>query len=213
MNKRPIMIGLATLAMVSMAHGDETRKPADQTSSPYVGQEGREIKALSSEEVDDYINGRGMGMAKAAELNRHPGPRHVLELSSDLGLSPKQIDETRRVHDVMHNDAVRLGEIIVEKERELDALFARLATHEAGSHGTHGSESAVGGAHERMLQHMQQTVVDLGRLGGELRAAHLSAHLQMRRILSQDQIDRYVELRGYAGGSGHHQHGHGRHRH
>jgi hypothetical protein len=38
-------------------------------SSPYVGQEGRKIKALSEEEVQGYLSGSGMGLAKAAELN------------------------------------------------------------------------------------------------------------------------------------------------
>ena len=36
-----------------------------------------DIKALSSEEVEQYLSGAGMGYAKAAELNRHPGPIHV----------------------------------------------------------------------------------------------------------------------------------------
>jgi len=35
-------------------------------------QETREIKALSTEEVDGYLKGEGMGLAKAAELNGFP---------------------------------------------------------------------------------------------------------------------------------------------
>lgn len=46
-----------------------------QCQSPYVGQEYREIKALSTQEISDYMSGRGMGLAKAAELNGYPGPR------------------------------------------------------------------------------------------------------------------------------------------
>jgi len=52
--------------------------------SPYVGQEQREIKSLSPDEVKDYLAGKGMGLAKAAELNHYPGPAHVLELASQL---------------------------------------------------------------------------------------------------------------------------------
>jgi hypothetical protein len=48
-----------------------------QCQSPYVGQEYREIKALSTQEISDYISGRGMGLAKAAELNGYPGPAHA----------------------------------------------------------------------------------------------------------------------------------------
>ena len=42
--------------------------------SPYAGQESRAIKALSDSEIDDLANGRGMGLAKAGELNGYPSP-------------------------------------------------------------------------------------------------------------------------------------------
>ena len=54
--------------------------------SPYAGQEARDIKALSLEEIADLAAGRGMGLALAAELNGYPGPRHVLDLAPELGL-------------------------------------------------------------------------------------------------------------------------------
>src|SRR5262245_34850176 len=37
-------------------------------TTPYAGQQAREIKALSSEEIESYLSGSGMGLAKAAEL-------------------------------------------------------------------------------------------------------------------------------------------------
>ena len=49
---------------------------------PYAGQQTRTIKALSDQEVSDYVEGRGMGSSKAAELNHYPGPAHVLADSS-----------------------------------------------------------------------------------------------------------------------------------
>ena len=60
------------------------------SQSPYVGQESREIKALSPQEISDYLSGKGMGLAKAAELNGYPGPAHVLELAAQLDLTPVQ---------------------------------------------------------------------------------------------------------------------------
>jgi hypothetical protein len=45
--------------------------------SPYAGEQGRAIKALSQKEVSDLLDGAGMGYAKAAELNRYPGPMHT----------------------------------------------------------------------------------------------------------------------------------------
>jgi hypothetical protein len=70
--------------------------------TPYAGQQTRMIKALSDQEVSDYVEGRGMGSSKAAELNHYPGPAHVLVDSSRLELrtilTPEQIaryDEMR----------------------------------------------------------------------------------------------------------------------
>ena len=39
--------------------------------------------------VQSYLSGAGMGYAKAAELNRHPGPMHVLELADQLKLAAR----------------------------------------------------------------------------------------------------------------------------
>ncbi len=55
-------------------------------ASPYAGEQSRSIKSLSKEDVADYIDGKGMGFAKAAELNGYPGPKHVLELAEQLAL-------------------------------------------------------------------------------------------------------------------------------
>ena len=64
-----------------------TATSSAQTTSPYAGQEQRAIKALSDEEIRDLLDARGMGLAKAAELNSYPGPLHVLQLANELGLS------------------------------------------------------------------------------------------------------------------------------
>jgi hypothetical protein len=40
--------------------------------SPYQGMQGRTVKALSEQQVVDLNEGRGMGMALAAELNGYP---------------------------------------------------------------------------------------------------------------------------------------------
>jgi hypothetical protein len=45
-----------------------TAAEAGEALSHYTGQEKREIKALSKEEIDGYISGDGMGFAKTAEL-------------------------------------------------------------------------------------------------------------------------------------------------
>ncbi len=57
---------------------------AQSGHSPYVGREQREIKSLSPGDIQMYLQGHGMGMAKAAELNHYPGPKHVLDLAKEL---------------------------------------------------------------------------------------------------------------------------------
>jgi Spy/CpxP family protein refolding chaperone len=149
---------------------------AQHGHSPYAGQETRALKALSEEEIQALLNGQGMGLAKAAELNHYPGPRHVLDLATPLQLSEPQRAETQQIYDRMHREAVRLGTLIVDKERELEHLFA--------------AEAVDSQTLQRLAKHIAQ-------LQGDLRVAHLQAHVEMRRVLSREQIDTYDALRGY----------------
>ncbi len=166
---------------------------AQSVQSPYAGQEKREIKALSQEDVEGYLSGEGMGFAKAAELNHYPGPKHVLDLAGELRLEKAQIDQTKEAYNKMHKDAVSLGKKIVEKESFLDHLFASGRID---------------------VETLRETTLEIGTLQGELRAVHLRAHVEMKQILTPHQVQRYDELRGYqeAGGEHRHQeHHHGGH--
>lgn len=149
-----------------------------QHAKPYAGQESRAIKALSEQETADLLAGRGMGLAKAAELNSYPGPMHALELRAQLGLDSAQVaaleDQKRR----MAEAAIPLGQRLVSAERELDRLFA---------------ERRVDAA---TLQAMTE---EIGRMQGQLRAVHLATHLETRAVLTDAQVRRYDELRGYTG--------------
>ncbi len=153
-------------------------------ASPYAGQETRPIKALSEDEVREYLSGSGMGLAKAAELNRYPGPRHVLELADRLALSADQRRQTERIFEAMRAEAMRLGERVVACERELDGLFATGAIAPAS---------------------LDRLTTELGALQGRLRAAHLRAHLAQRDILTPAQRREYDALRGYGGAPPAHQ--------
>ena len=82
-----------------------------------------QVKTLAPEQVQSLLGGEGMGMAKAAELNHYPGPRHVLDLASTLQLSKDQIAQSQAIYDEMHQKAVTLGEQIIRQERALDHLF------------------------------------------------------------------------------------------
>jgi Spy/CpxP family protein refolding chaperone len=158
---------------------------AAETSSPYSGQETREIKALSRDEISGYLSGDGMGFAKAAELNHYPGPKHVLQLADQLQLSEEQRRRTQRVFDEMNSKAINLGKQLVEKERLLDSRFAAANISDAE------------------LLHLVSEISDLQ---GKIRAAHLQAHLAERAVLTADQLVRYDALRGYQATGSHVQH-------
>jgi len=158
---------------------------AGEALSPYSGQETREIKAVSKDEITGYLSGDGMGFAKAAELNHYPGPKHVLELADKLQLSEEQRRKTQAVFEDMNLQAVNLGKQLVEKERVLDSRFAEANI----------SDLELG-----------QLVTEISVLHGKIRAVHLQAHLAERVVLTADQLSLYGALRGYqaAGNQGHH---------
>lgn len=152
--------------------------PPAASQTGYAGQQTREIKALSAQETADLLAGRGMGMARAAELNRHPGPMHVLESGGELGLTAGQRAAVQRSFDRMTALAKPLGAELVRRERALDEAFARRSITPADLAG--------------------QTAA-IGRVQGRLRAVHLAAHLETRAVLTPEQVARYDGLRGYTG--------------
>lgn len=154
---------------------------AAQPTSPYAGQEAREIKALSPAMIEGLLAGKGLGYAKSAELNRYPGPAHVLELEAELGLSEAQLSATRALHSRMENRAKALGAQVVAAEAALEQSFRD------GS----ASESSL-----------KSSLARIAQLQAELRGVHLLAHLEQRRLLTSEQVTRYVHLRGYH--RGHH---------
>ena len=160
---------------------------ADSPLAPYAGQQARTIKSLSDEDIAALLKGDGMGLAKSAELNGYPGPAHVLMFGNDLKLTDTQRRQVQAVFDLMHEKAKSLGAEIVEREQKLDQLF------------TSGQISK---------DKLVAATVAIGKLQGQLRSVHLAAHLEIKKLLSQDQIAAYDRVRGYGGMSEpmHHHH-------
>jgi Spy/CpxP family protein refolding chaperone len=149
-----------------------------QSHQPYAGLETRPIKAMSEQQIDDLKAGRGMGLALAAELNGYPGPAHLLKLSDKLGLSSDQRTRIQQLFDSMKQEAVQLGAKLLQQEAELDRQFADRKITPAS---------------------LKAATAEIANTQGALRETHLKYHLSTIQLLTNSQIRRYAELRGYSG--------------
>ena len=145
-------------------------------ASPYAGEQTRAIKSLSEDDIAELRRGGGWGLAKAAELNGVPGPAHLLELKDGIPLNGEQIAAIGEIFATMKADAIAEGERLIGHEQALeDAFRTREVTHESL---------------RRLLARIEQS-------RAALRYIHLAAHLSASALLTEDQIARYVTLRGY----------------
>jgi Spy/CpxP family protein refolding chaperone len=170
------------VAVLAMAAG-----VAQAQHGGYAGHESRDIKALSPQEIEQYRSGAGMGYAKAAELNRFPGPMHVLELADPLGLTDEQRNATRRLMDQHKHEARLIGAKVIDAERTLEALFRKGTPDEAA---------------------LSHAVREAAALQGQYRLSHLETHRRMRALLTEEQVKRYDALRGYSAPHLEHKPGH-----
>jgi len=165
-------IALAALAAAAGC----TSTPEHAGHGSYAGQESRDIKALSAEEVRGYQAGAGMGFAKPAELNGYPGPMHSLEHADALRLAPAQKTAIEALLKAHKAEAAALGTGLVRLERELDRLFAERRADEAA---------------------VDAKLAQIAAVQAKVRASHLKAHLATTRLLDAGQVARYADLRGY----------------
>lgn len=132
-------------------------------------------RTISQAEVDALLLGQGMGMAAAAEINGYPGPRHALDLKEELNLTPDQRFAISRLMGATLGQTRALGQRIVDAERRLDT---DMATGQLSS------------------DQVKARLENIASLRAQLRFTHIDAHLKTKKILTQDQVARYYELRG-----------------
>ncbi len=181
MNTHTVLKSIVLVALASVITGtmaQHVHGSGSVPASPYAGQQVREIKALSATQTGDLLAGKGMEQARAAELNGYPGPMHTLELAQQLGLTAEQKNATEQLMLNHRAEARSLGAQVVQAERELDQAFAARQLDDA--------QLAARTRH-------------IGQLQAALRNSHLQTHLQQTRLLTTHQIQRYAQLRGYAG--------------
>lgn len=184
-SKKPVLAALvfgiafgsvATLLAPSLFKGHSANQP-------YADQQGRSISSLSVNDVAQLKGGKGWGLAKPAEFNGYPGPSHVLEFADKLELSTKQKAAVDDAFLRMQLKAKELGLALIEAEKALDAAFVGKAISKAELN--------------RLL-----SVAESAR--AKLRSVHLSAHLEVTPLLTNEQKIKYASLRGYGSGHGGH---------
>lgn len=170
--RRRLMLGTIAVSILcgGMAHGQTGQ------GSPYAGQEQREIKSLSPDDISELRRGGGWGFAKAAELNGVPGPLHLLEMKDRVPLTPAQVAKVSAVYEGMRSRAIDQGKRLIELERQLEDYFRSRAISDA---------------------RLGTLLAEIAQVRGSLRYTHLSAHLAVSEFLTEKQIARYNALRGY----------------
>lgn len=159
---------------------DNHEQQEQEDMSPYAGQQKRDIKYLPSSDVDALRQGKGGalgGLAKPAELNSYPGPRHVLDSSEELNLTEEQENDIQELFDEMKEESQPAGKDFLEVERKIDNAYAN----------------------GNMTEEKLETLLNKsGELYGDLRYVHLKYHFQTKEILNEHQVQKYNEVRGYS---------------
>jgi Spy/CpxP family protein refolding chaperone len=132
------------------------------------------ISAQIPSDRDVLLNGEGNGQGMFAESHDYPGPKHILDLAKELGLSDEQKKSIQKIYDDMHTRAKDVGARIVEIEEELNDAFKT---------GLISDKSIMDDTEQ------------IGKLRGKLRAIHLTAHLKTKKLLTTDQLVIYKKLR------------------
>lgn len=150
-------------------HAPQPGAAAADTQGPH------QRMAIYQREIDEVLaDGRGAGLAFAADQNGYPGPLHVLELTRELQITAEQEARMRGLFEAMRSEArVRAGRLAAAEAR-LARLFADRAADEGA---------------------VRAAVQDAEAARRDVRLVHLLAHLQTHDVLTEAQRQKYHELR------------------
>ena len=160
---------VATIALFSTASSVSWGQP----EHGHAG--GHQAAEACSAEFDKVVSeGRGFGLAFAADQNGYPGPMHVLDLRDQLKLTADQAAKAQALMHAMFAESKPKSARLLEAEAKLRRLFADRAADDAAV------RAAVG---------------EVERARSEVRLVHLLAHLKTRDLLTEDQRRIYHEAR------------------
>ncbi len=152
-----------------------TPAPGKTQTSPVSNASDQMPAWLAAEDRAMLSTAQGAGMAKAAEANGWPGPRHVLDLGVQLQLDAGQVSDMQTLMLRMQDSARRTGAAVLAAETALDRELGKAAPD---------------------ATRVASLTEDVGRLLGQLRSVHLVTHLKAATLLTPAQRNRYRQLRG-----------------
>lgn len=133
--------------------------------------------AFLEAEREAIERGEGFGMALAADKNGYPGPKHVLDMKTELKLTRAQEAAMQKLMAGMKEKALAKGKDVLLAEKRLEEYFAQGKSEDE----------------------LREETYRVASLRAELRWVHLAAHLAARKILTQEQIVTYQQMRHGAG--------------
>jgi Spy/CpxP family protein refolding chaperone len=169
------LVPVATSTMVAIGALFTTASSVSCGQHEHGHAGGHQAAEACSAEFDKVVaEGRGFGMAFAADQNGYPGPMHVLELKDRLKLTPDQEAKAQTLTHAMFSESKPKSARLLAAEAKLRGLFADRTADDAAV------RAAVG---------------EVERARSEVRLVHLLAHLKTRNLLTEDQRRIYHEAR------------------
>jgi Spy/CpxP family protein refolding chaperone len=127
----------------------------------------------SQERAEGLRQGLGMGLAKPADNNGYPGPRHVLDAADKLQLTAEQRQRITQLVAQMKTEAIPAATKLLADEAALEQLFV--------DKGANPENIAAAAKKAAESQAAVQTI-------------HLRYHLLTRDLLTPAQIAQYAAL-------------------
>ncbi len=171
---RRVMLGvIAAVGLAGLTAGTTVTRA--QHAHGGAGAQGHQVAQTCASEFEKVVGeGRGFGLAFAADQNGYPGPMHILELKDRLKLTADQEGKARELMHAMFTESRPKGARLLDAEARLRRLFAeRVADAPA----------------------VRAAVAEVERARTEVRLVHLLTHLTTRNLLTEDQRRIYHEAR------------------
>src|SRR5213593_3386940 len=171
---RRVMLGvIAAVGLAGLTAGTTVTRA--QHAHGGAGAQGHQVAQTCASEFEKVVGeGRGFGLAFAADQNGYPGPMHVLELKDRLKLTADQEAKAQALMQAMFAESKPKNAQLLEAEAKLRRLFADRSADDAAV------RAAVG---------------EVERARSQVRLVHLLVHLKTRGLLTEDQRRIYHEAR------------------